>query len=263
MENLNRCAERMLFAALPGYRPKKPRRRPDQRPTIPALSFHAFTEQLLAWATWWNTEHHPTALDGATPLEAWRADPTPLTDVPATDVWSFTLEDDGRLRSITSHGVRFNNRDYIADWMTGQAGREVTVRFMPHHDHEIEVCTPRGRHLGTAYLADQATDEQLGALRHARTQRARRLRAEAKAAEQLRRTRFAPATAATEARSLNAITAPDAARELAQQHHTDLAALALPDLIPPAPPPADWATPDALKARTRPAAEPPAREDSP
>ncbi|WP_312870375.1 Mu transposase C-terminal domain-containing protein [Streptomyces himalayensis] len=52
--------------------------------------------------------------------------------------------------------MRFKNRDYIADWMTGQAGL-VTVRFMPHHDHEIAVCTPRGRHLGTAYLADQAT----------------------------------------------------------------------------------------------------------
>jgi putative transposase len=92
------------------------------------LSFHDFTEQLLAWVTWWNTEHHPAALNGRTPLEAWQADPTPLNDVPSTDVWSFTLESDGRPRTITSHGVRFCNRDYVADWMTGQAGREVTVR---------------------------------------------------------------------------------------------------------------------------------------
>ncbi|WUV40281.1 Mu transposase C-terminal domain-containing protein (plasmid) [Streptomyces sp. NBC_01483] len=265
IENLNRCAERMLFAALPGYTAKKSSRRPGRRPPTPVLSFHDFTEQLLAWVTWWNTEHHPAALNGRTPLEAWQADPTPLNDVPSTDVWSFTLESDGRPRTITSHGVRFCNRDYVADWMTGQAGREVTVRFMPHHDHEIEVCTPDGRRLGTAHLADQATPEQLDALRRARSQRARRLRADAKAAEQLSRDRFAAATLPTDAHRLNAVTAAEAARELAQHRHTDLATLALPDLIPPASPPADWATPDALKARTRPA-DPmtdPAREETP
>ncbi|MFD4764464.1 Mu transposase C-terminal domain-containing protein [Streptomyces sp. NPDC058439] len=155
------------------------------------MSFKAFTEELLTWAHWWNTEHRPTELHGATPLEAWQADPTPLNDIPAADVWSLTLEDDERTRTITSHGVRFKNRDYIAAWMTGQAGRKVMVRFMPHHNHEIELCTPCGRHLGTAYLADQAAPEQLDALRRTRTERARRLRAEAKAAEQLRHTRFA------------------------------------------------------------------------
>ncbi|MGW6898990.1 Mu transposase C-terminal domain-containing protein [Streptomyces sp. NPDC054919] len=265
IENLNRCAERMLFAALPGYTPKQPRRRPDRRPDVPALSFHDFTEQLLAWARWWNTEHHPAALGGTTtPLQAWQEDPTPLTDVPPADVWSFTLEDDARPRILTSHGVRFKNRDYIADWMTGQAGREVTVRFMPHHTHEIEVCTPHGHRLGTAHLADQATPEQLGALRRARTQRARRLRTEAKAAEQLRRDRFAPATLPTDALRLDAITATEAARELAQHSKGDLAKLALPDLIPPAPPPADWATPDTLKTRTPAAPAPgPACEDTP
>ncbi|NGN67610.1 transposase [Streptomyces sp. A7024] len=265
IENLNRNATRMLFAALPGYTPKKPRRRPDRRPAAPVLSFEAFTEELLAWTRWWNTEHQPDGLGGATPLEAWQADATPLNDVLPADVWAFTLEDDGRTRTITSHGVRFQNRDYIADWMTGQAGREVTVRFMPHHGHEIEVCTPHGRRLGTAHLADQATPEQLATLRRARTQRARRLRAEAKAAERLRRDRFAPTTEATPARRLNTMTAAAAARELDEHHDTDLSALALPDLIPPAPPPADWATPASLRSGTRTAGPTPdpTHEDSP
>ncbi|MEU6768123.1 transposase family protein [Streptomyces sp. NPDC046853] len=264
IENLNHCATVMLFAALPGYTPKKPRLRPDRRPeTAPPLSFKAFTEHLLAWAQWWNTEHRPAELHGATPLQAWQSDPTPLNDISATDVWSFTLEDDGRTRTITSHGVRFRNRDYIADWMTGQAGLKVTVRFMPHHTHEIELCTPHGRHLGTAYLADQASDEQLTALRRTRTQRARRLRDEAKAAEQLRRTRFAPATEPARARRLDATSATAAARELDQHQHQQPADLALPDLIPPAPPPAGWAIPEALKARTRSAAPPAPDEDTP
>ncbi|MFJ8746174.1 Mu transposase C-terminal domain-containing protein [Embleya sp. NPDC127516] len=263
IENLTHCVETMLFAALPGHTPKQPRRRPDRTPTGPAQSFRDFTAELPAWATWWNTEHRPAALNGATPLQAWQADPTPLNDIPAADVWSFTLEDDGRTRTITSHGVCFRNRDYIADWMTGQAGREVRVRFTPHHTHEIEVCTLHGRRLGTAHLADQATDEQRTALRRARAARARRLRAEAKAAEQLRRDRFAPVTQPTPAHRLDAITVPEAARELAHHHEDDLARLALPDLIPPAPPPADWATPDTLKARTRPtdSAPTPAQED--
>ncbi|MBC9715721.1 transposase [Streptomyces sp. TRM66268-LWL] len=264
IENLNLNVSRMLFAALPGYTPKQPRRRPDRRPhTAPPMSFAAFTEELLTWAHWWNTEHRPAELHGATPLEAWQSDATPLNDIPAQDVWSFTLEDDGRTRTITSHGVRFKNRHYLADWMTGQAGREVTVRFMPHHTHEIEICTPHGRHLGTAYLADQATEEQRTELRRTRAQRARRLRAEAKAAEQLRHTRFAPATEPGQPRRLDATTATEAARELDQHQHTDLAALALPDLIPPAPPPADWAIPEALKARTRPTEPPDHSEDSP
>ncbi|MEW2173261.1 Mu transposase C-terminal domain-containing protein [Streptomyces sp. NPDC007027] len=267
VENLNLNASRMLFAALPGYTPKKkkPDRRPDRRPDGPPMSFEAFTEQLLAWVAWWNTEHHPDALNGTTPLQAWQADPTPLNDIPAQDVWSFTLEDDGRLRAITSHGVRFQGRDYIADWMTGQAGRDVTVRFMPHHDHEIEVCDPSGRHLGTAHLADAATPEQLSALRQARSRRARRLRAEAKAAEKLRRDRFAPATVPQKARRLDALTSSQADHELSRDAARDLSELALPDLIPPAAPPAHWRTPPALAAPQpaptscdAPATEPPA-----
>jgi putative transposase len=267
IENLNGAVDSMLFAVLPGYTPTpKPRGahgRRDRRLAPPPMSFRDFTTEVLRWATWWNTEHRPASLNGRTPLEAWNADPTPLNDIPAADMWSFTLEDDSRTRTITSHGVCFRNRDYIADWMTGQAGREVTVRFMPHHTHEIEVCTRDGRRLGTAYLADQATDEQRAALRRARAARARRLRAEAKAAEQLRRDRFAPATAPTDARRLDALTATEAARELARHHEGDLAELALPDLIPPAPPPADWATPDTLKACARPidSAPTPPQED--
>ncbi|WP_328686672.1 Mu transposase C-terminal domain-containing protein [Streptomyces caniferus] len=134
--------------------------------------------------------------------------------------------------------------------MTGQAGRKVRVRYMPHHDHEIEVCDARGRHLGPAHLADAATPEQLQALREARAERARRLRADAKAAERLRRQRFAPTTSAEPAQRLGAVTAAQADRELAAADYTDVARLALPDLIPPAPPPAHWRTPPALAAGT-------------
>jgi putative transposase len=272
VENLNRAVDRMLFAALPGYtlapvthcsgRRRKGAGRKLERSG--ALSFQDFTAEVLAWTHWWNTEHRPQVLSGRTPLEAWQADPTPVTDVPAADLWTFTLEDDGRPRKLSSHGVRWRGRTYIAPWMTGQAGRTVTVRYMPHHDHEIDVCDAHGAYLGPAHLADAATPEQLAAVRTARAQRARRLRAEVKAAETLRRQRFAPATTAEPARRLGALTSAQAEHELAAAEHTDPSKLALPDLIPHAAPPADWRTPPSHAARATPGRPaPPPREPDP
>jgi putative transposase len=44
--------------------------------------------------------------------------------------------------------------------MTGQVGREVRLRYMPHHEHEVDVFDARTHeHLGAATLADQASSE--------------------------------------------------------------------------------------------------------
>ncbi|MFI5620586.1 Mu transposase C-terminal domain-containing protein [Streptomyces sp. NPDC051567] len=254
VENLNRCADRMLFAVLPGYtltpKPRRAKKKPDLD-ELPPLAFEEFTTEVLDWARWWNTEHHSADLAGLSPLEAWQADPTPLSDIPEAALWRLMLEDDGRVRKLSSHGVRWRGRDYVGAWMAGQAGRTVRIRHMPHHDHEIEVCDPAGRHLGTAHLADAATPEQLDDLRRTRTVRARRLREETKKAEALRRQRFAPATTPTPAQRLGAVTAAEADQELAAASDSDMAALALPDLIPHAPPPDDWNTPASLCPATR------------
>ncbi|MEW2418897.1 Mu transposase C-terminal domain-containing protein [Streptomyces sp. NPDC046866] len=254
VENLNRCADRMLFAVLPGYtltpKPRPAKKKPDLDDPV-SLTFAEFTAEILEWARWWNTEHRPAGLNGRTPVEAWQADPTPLSDIPEAALWGLMLEDDGRVRKLSSHGVRWRGRDYLGAWMAGQAGRHVRIRHMPHHDHEIEVCDPAGRHLGTAHLADAATPEQLDELRRTRAVRARRLREEAKKAAALRRQRFAPATAPTPAQRLGAVTAAEADRELDAAADSDMAALALPDLIPPAPPPDDWNTPASLRHAVR------------
>ncbi|MGW2767355.1 Mu transposase C-terminal domain-containing protein [Streptomyces sp. NPDC001275] len=83
----------------------------------------------------------------------------------AADLWTFTLEDAGT-RTLTTRGVRFKERDYVGPWMTGQAGIQIRIRFMPHHDHRIEVYhAATGRYLGPADLGDQATGEQISAVR--------------------------------------------------------------------------------------------------
>ncbi|MBW8093507.1 Mu transposase C-terminal domain-containing protein [Streptomyces hygroscopicus] len=250
VEGLNRAVEPMLLAALPGYtRQPHPGKRPSRPKDEVLLSFEDSTARLLDWTRWWNTEHRPEPLRGRTPLQAWQDDPTPLRDVPAADLWTFTLEDAGT-RTLTTRGVRFRSRDYVGPWMTGQTGIQVRIRFMPHHDHRIEVYhAATGRYLGPADLADQATEEQLRAVRKARASRTRRLKKDLEASQ---RERYAAVNQPAAPQRLGALTTAQAEAELAQTAGTDLSNLALPDLIPPAAPPADWRTPPSLATRTAP-----------
>jgi putative transposase len=258
VEGLNRAVEGMFLASLPGYaRQPRPGKRSSRPKDEVLLGFEDFTARLLTWTLWWNTEHRPAPLRGKTPLEAWQDDPTPLRDVPAADLWTFTLEDAGT-RTLTTRDIRFRKRDYVGPWMTGQAGIQVRIRFMPHHDHRIEVYhAVTGRYLGPADLADQATDEQISAVRRARSARARRLKKDLEASQ---RERYAAATKAEAPRRLGALTTVQAEAELARTADSDLARLAMPDLIPHAAPPADWRTPASLAALTSPG--PPVRYPS-
>ncbi|OKJ85684.1 transposase [Streptomyces sp. CB02400] len=251
VEGLNRAVESMFLASLPGYaRQPRPGKRPSRSKAEVLLGFEDFTTQFLAWTLWWNTEHRPAPLRGRTPLQAWQDDLTPLRDVSAADLWTFTLEDAGT-RTLTTRGIRFRKRDYVGPWMTGQAGIRVRVRFMPHHDHRIEVYhAATGRYLGPADLADQATEEQVSAVRRARSARARRLKKDLEASQ---RERYAAATQAEPPRRLGALTGAQAEAELAQSADVGLSQLALPDVVPPAAPPADWRTPASLAALTTPA----------
>nr|WP_116208972.1 DDE-type integrase/transposase/recombinase [Streptomyces olivoreticuli] len=253
VEALNDAVEEMHFAVLPRYthRQKLPGGR-SADPGAPALAFEAFVADLLQWARWWNSEHHPDALAGRTPLQAWAADPTPVSDAGAEQLAHFALEDDGRERTVTSHGVRWHRRDYIADWMVGRTGMRVVVRHLPHHDDVIEVFeAATGRHLGSAYLADAATPEQIRALRAARTRAARRLRADLKAAEKLRRDRFKAQTVPGPAQPRRTPTHGEATSELTGRTGEDRRALARPGLIPHGPAPKHWALPGVPPPRQR------------
>lgn len=87
VEGLNRAVESMFLTALPGYaRQPRPGKRPSRPKDEVLLGFEDFTARLLDWTRCWNTEHRPPPLRGRTPLEAWQDDPTPLRDVPATDL---------------------------------------------------------------------------------------------------------------------------------------------------------------------------------
>jgi putative transposase len=244
VEALNDAVERMRFSVLPRYTHRQRLANGQSAdPDAPALTYAAFVADLLGWVEWWNSAHRPGELGGKTPLEAWAADPTPLADVPNEQLAHFTLEDDGRERTITSHGVRWHRRDYIADWMVGHTGTKVVVRHLPHHDDVLEVFDTSGCHMGTAYLADAATREQVRALKAERGAAARRLRADLKAAERLRRERFTAQTVAAPAQRRRTPTHSEAETELEGGRSRDRRALARPDLIPHGPAPEHWARP--------------------
>uniref|UniRef100_UPI0038D21ED5 Mu transposase C-terminal domain-containing protein n=1 Tax=Kitasatospora indigofera TaxID=67307 RepID=UPI0038D21ED5 len=249
VENLNLCAERMLFASLPRYTHapiSSLRRRDGAKDETAPLTFSVFVELLLEWVQWWNTEHTSAALASRTPVQAWLEDPTPIEDPKPGQLWAFTLEDDGAARTLTTSGVHWRGRYYVGDWMAGLAddGIKVRVRHLPHHAHEIEIVDAiTGAHLGPAHLADAATDEQRAAVRRTRSAEQRRLKKALAAADRLRTERFAAVTTPRTPEPLQALTAAEAAAELEATDSRDLRALALPGLIPHAPLPDGWVPP--------------------
>lgn len=253
VETVNGAVERMLIAQMPRYThaPVGMNGAPTDT-DAPALPFEVFVADLLDWVNQWNTttEHNIDRLDGLSPLESWLADPTPLHEIDADKLWMFTLEDDRAHRKITTKGVaRGRGRHYVADWMVGMVGARVRLRYMPNHDHEVEVFDlASGRHLGSAWLADQATGEQIGRVRRARDRKAAQLRRDLKAAERARRTRYAAVTTVAPAQRLGAMTVAEVEAELGDEDYSELASLARPNLIPHSPPAPGWVLPVDLDA---------------
>lgn len=196
-----------------------------------------------------NTEHRPRSLAGRTPQAAWEEDLTPVEDAEPGALHMFTLEDDGRVRTLTGKGVRWRNRHYVDAWMTGQAGRKVRLRYMPHHEHEIEVYdAATGRHLGSAYLSNRASPEQIREMKRARAREADRLKRLLAAAEKDRATRYAAATRGTPAEVLGTVTELEAEAHLRAVAAADLTEVALPGYLPlPTQLPASWTAPDTAR----------------
>ncbi|MFC9200901.1 Mu transposase C-terminal domain-containing protein [[Kitasatospora] papulosa] len=233
VEAVNGAIKKTLFAGMPGYthaptlRGGKPVD-PDQ----PLLRFEAFVGLVLEWVHRWNHENTLRNLDGQTPCQAWDADPALIDTVTAQDLHTYTLERHGKPLTINNGGVRWRKRNYIADWMHGRVGEKVHLRYLPHHDHRIELYDPQsGRHLGAAIMAGQATPEQTLSLKQARRREADHLRAQLKKAEKNRNTRYAAATRPGPLVPLDAMPEEEALEHLRALDGFNPAAEALPDLI--------------------------------
>ncbi|WP_329167870.1 Mu transposase C-terminal domain-containing protein [Streptomyces sp. NBC_01685] len=245
VEAVNGAILKTLFAGLPGYthaptlRGGKPVD-PDQ----PLLPFEEFVRLVLAWVHRWNHENTPRSLKGQTPRQAWDADPALIDTVTAEDLHTYTLERHGKPLTINNGGIRWRRRNYIADWMHGRVGEKVNLRYLPHHDHRVELYDPQtGRHLGAAVMTGQATRQQAISLKRARTREADRLRAQLRKAEKSRNTRYAAVTSPTPPVPLDVMPEEQALEHLRALDGFDLAAEALPDLIQLPEPDGEWTLP--------------------
>ncbi|MEU9488026.1 Mu transposase C-terminal domain-containing protein [Streptomyces decoyicus] len=225
---------------------------PDQ----PLLHFEAFVGLVLEWVHRWNHENTPKSLEGQTPRQAWDADSALIETVTAEDLHTYTLEHHGKPLVINNGGVRWRKRNYIADWMHGRVGEKVNLRYLPHHDHRVELYDPQtGRHLGAAVMTKQATCEQTLSLKQARRREADRLRAQLQKAEKNRNTRYAAATRPAPPVPLDVMPEEEALEHLRALDGFNPAAEALPDLIQLPEPDAGWTLP--LNPDTVPSPRPP------
>ncbi|WEH12312.1 Mu transposase C-terminal domain-containing protein [Streptomyces sp. VNUA24] len=257
VEAVNGAIKKTLFAGMPGYThaPTLLGGKPVD-PDQPLLHFEAFVGQVLEWVHHWNHENTPRSLKGLTPRQAWDADPALIDTVTAEDLHTYTLERHGKPLTINNGGVRWHKRNYIADWMHGRVGEKVDLRYLPHHDHRVELYDPQtGRHLGAAVMAGQATREQTLILKRARRREADRLRAQLKKAEKNRNTRYAAATRPAPPAPLDVMPEEEAIEHLRALDGFDPASEALPDLIQLPEPDAEWTLP--LNPNTPPSPQPP------
>jgi putative transposase len=209
------------------------------------MRIERFAQQFAGWVGWYNTERPHAGLDGATPLQAWQADPTALQRISPGRLRHLLMA--GVERTVGKDGVRFNGLSYIAPELQGRRGQSVHVRYMPHDDRSVEIYLD-GAHLGTAYPQGHLDPEQVKAFRdHARAE-SRRLAAARRRAAAQARTELAPITdgslseqdpQAAESRLVPAAALTDQTRrradaELAHRARSDLLGLAPEHAIPAA-----------------------------
>jgi putative transposase len=139
------------------------------------------TEQLLVarfneWVHHYNTKRPHGGLDGQTPLDVWRNDPTALRLVDHELLReSFLVHD--RLSKVTKKGVHFRRRWWLGLGLLDHVSRKVQVRYPVGDDSFIELYLD-GKWLCTAEPAEELSEaarRQLQADRQAQYRESRRL----------------------------------------------------------------------------------------
>ncbi|MEU3466091.1 Mu transposase C-terminal domain-containing protein [Streptomyces sp. NPDC006733] len=245
VEAINGAVKKTLFADMPGYAhaPTLAGNKPVD-PNQQLLHYEDFVIRVLDWARRWNTEHALHALDGKTPAQAWAADITPLTIINPEDVHTFTLERRGKPVKINNDGVHWRGRTYVEEWMSGRAGERVHLRYMPHHDHRVELYDPQtGTHLGAAFCTTGLTPAQRRSLDRGRTRQANDLRKRLKKAERDRKVRYAATSQPASLLRLDPLTPAQAEQQLRELGGTGPVTDAPPSFVPLPAPTDGWAVP--------------------
>ncbi|MEV0049457.1 Mu transposase C-terminal domain-containing protein [Saccharopolyspora shandongensis] len=211
IERWHKTIEKMFLCQLPGYTggPRDKRGRlygpvrddaswrkglpevtaKDQSPV--ALPITALAYWFGRWVHWFNTEHQHEGIGGRPPLQAWKADPTPVAVIESEQLRDLLLVSEDA--TIISRGIRHQNMHYWAPELNGRVGEKVDLRYAPHDDRFLEVYSD-GKHLATAHPTDAASPEESEAHRQSYQQETRRLAARRRRASARARRRIEPLT---------------------------------------------------------------------
>jgi putative transposase len=229
IERLNRTVAQDFLCTLPFFT-DGPRDGAGRlyEPGVPPLTFERFAVEFAGWVEHYNTTRPHAGLQGQTPLERWRADPTPVREIPAADLRFLLLA--GAERRITKHGIRFGGLHFIAPELNGRVGQTIEVRWMPHDVRTIDVFH-MGKWLCTARPQGTLTAEERDQVLERRRQDAADLARRQRRARRQARKRLAPITGAGPIEEVTVVTRDQASAAGFHRDDAQLWRLARTDLL--------------------------------
>jgi putative transposase len=221
IERFNRTLADELVDDNPGWirRPRDRTQTPvDDTELLTLDEFrHRFDERIREY----NTQRPHAALNGRTPLQAFRDDPAPIKVLGDEELRILTLPSE--VRKVTqSYGVRVANHEFWAPEFDGLVGEQVEVRYMPGRYESVEIWRD-GVFLCDAQPLERVSEDQRKRALQNRDALERSLREEARQAAQRANRRYPaltdlhPETAAaaeeTAGPDRSPATSPDVSRE--------------------------------------------------
>ena len=193
VERLHRTLIDTFLAGLPhftaGPRAADGRLEASGRPLLLGELVYLFAR----WVRDYNTRRH-TSLDGRSPVEVFRADPTPLRPLAVKDARRLLAA--RRPARVHRDGIHFRRLQFTGPELADLVGELVEIAYTPHDDRSIEVFH-RGGWRCTALPQHTLTPAQRAAVLDARKAHARDLRRRQRAAARRARSRIAPIMAAS------------------------------------------------------------------
>lgn len=103
------------------------------------LTLDEFISRFREWVVWYNTARPHQALGGRTPLEAWMADPAPITRYDDLEALRHALLRPLELRKVDKNGVSFRSRYYVDAGLDKFVGRKVAIGYIEERPEQIEI----------------------------------------------------------------------------------------------------------------------------
>lgn len=181
--------ERFFLTLIKGWEKKQPlwvdgprmanKELVDRRPP---LEFDEVVEGLTEYFRFYNEKRPHSALHGKTPKEVFDAGPAPrlASDEQLRSMLFHRVE-----KTVTTHGIRHNNKQYLAAKLDDLVGDTVIVAIPPHDPDYVEVFDHQGDFMLTAYyppsLSAEEVDQLLGARKTTTAKRLENLTGRARA----------------------------------------------------------------------------------